>query len=170
MKPLYPFKTVLLMIGSIAAILSAEAKSSIEMINGSGPSGNGSTIVSPIITFKENTDNPTGNTFVPYTAPTVTATFSVSNQQYTISNVWQSSRAVLVFGGTVNPRNTPMPGFRIYTALNAVGGSNSNVFTSAGSPQAAGTGISASTNYGVELFTSAMGLYNAGAATNGRYY
>ena len=63
------------MIGSIGAILSAEAQSTIEMINGAGPSGNGSTIVSPTITFKENTDNPTGNTFVPYTAPTVTATW-----------------------------------------------------------------------------------------------
>jgi hypothetical protein len=33
-----------------------------------------------------------------------------------------------------------------------------------------GTGISMTGNYAVELFTSAMGLYNANAPTNGTYY
>jgi len=51
-----------------------------------------------------------------------------------------------------------------------LGAPSNNNFTSAGSPQAPGTGISTVDDYSLEMFNSAMGLYAAGAPTNGRYY
>lgn len=57
MKPLiYSLPLVVL----TAFFLPASAQSTLEFANGSGPATSGSTIASQVITFQENTANPTG--------------------------------------------------------------------------------------------------------------
>jgi Secretion system C-terminal sorting domain len=170
MKPLYPFKTTLLLLVSISAAFFVNAQPTLEFSSASGPGSNGATIASQVITFQDNTNNPSGNTFVPYTTPTITATFSLSNQQYSVPAAWIPSQAVVLFGGTVNLRSEAIAAFSLFTTLDGVGGASSNDFTAAGSPVTPGTGISGSNNYAVEIFNSAMGLYVSHVSTTGRYY
>jgi hypothetical protein len=166
-SPMHGLKTVFLFICSIPAILSANAQATLEFANGSGPAGNGSSITNQVITFQENTNNPTGNTFVPYSL--LTATFSLSNQQYFLPAAWMPSSAGVVFGATISTTSEAATVFSLFPAMNAVGAAASSDFTSAGTITP-GAGIAIGSNYGVEIFNSAMGLFTKAAATNGRYY
>jgi Secretion system C-terminal sorting domain len=170
MKPLYPLKTFSLFILGISVTHGVKAQATLEFANGSGPAGNGSSITNQVITFQDNTNNPSGNTFTPFTTPTTTATFSLSDQQYAVPGTWIPSNVTLVFGGTDNTRFQSLVPSALFPVMSSVGGASDNNFTSLGPPQAAGTGISVANNYGVELFNSAMGLYTNGSPTTGRYY
>lgn len=141
----------------------------IEFASGEGPAGSGPSIAAQTVTFKNNTNNPTGNTFVAFTTPTTTATFSVSNQQYILPVSQSTSTASLVFGGGNNLNKLYING---YTYYNTMGNYSSPVnadFTSAGTITP-GTGIDINQNYSLQLFTSVMGLYNTSASTSGTYY
>jgi predicted secreted protein len=170
MKPLYPSKTISLFILGISVTHGVNAQASLEFANGSGPMGNGSSITNQVATFQDNTNNPSGNTFTPFTTPTTTATFSLSDQQFSVPTTWIPSGVTLVFGGTDNTRFQSLVPSALFPVMSSVGGASDNNFTSLGPPQAAGTGISVANNYGVELFNSAMGLYTNGSPTTGRYY
>lgn len=143
------------------------AQSTLEFANGSGPTTNGSTITNQVITFQNNATNPTTNTFVPF-IPTTTATFSISNQQYILPTGQNANHGDLSFGGTINASGQTIVPFALTSNMNTVGGASNGNFSA--SQSNIGTGISVSSNYAVEVFNSAMGLYNASLSTSGRYY
>lgn len=169
MKSLYPFKTTLILIGSISTVLSAAGQPTLEFANGSGPAGNGASVANQVITFQDNTNNPAGNNFSAYSTPTITTTFSLSNQQYTLNATQISTQAGVNFGATTSGASQMAANFNLFPLMSAVSAAPGNDFTSAPTIPA-GTGISTGFNYATEIFTSAMGLYNAGALTTGRYY
>lgn len=148
--------------------LSAQTPT-IEFATGEGPTGSGPSIAAQTITFENNTNNPTGNTFVAFTTPTTTATFTLSNQQYTLPTSQSASTAALVFGGGNNAGLLAINGYTYYNAMGAYSSPVNGDFTSAATVTA-GTGIDITKNYSLQLFTSVMGLYNANSSTTGTYY
>ncbi len=166
MRPQYPKKPTLLII----SILSGHfllAQPALEMASGGGPATNGYTIASQTVTFQNNTNNPSGNTFVSF-SPTTTVTYSLSNQQYSLLRSQATNNASVSFGGTNNNSGSSEVGVPIFNTMNFISAAPNNVFSSI--PSTINSGISTNNNMAVELFTSAMGLYNSGKPTNGSYY
>jgi len=149
--------------------LAGKAQTSLEFASGSGPVGGGVSTANQTVTFKENTDNPIGNTFVAYSSPTVTTTFSFTNQQYTLPATQMSTGLPMVFGAAINNSGPKALNASLYTQMSALASPVDNDFTST-EYVAAGTGISTTNNYATEFMVSAMPLYNAGLSTSGRYY
>src|SRR4051812_21227503 len=84
-----------------SASLNAQSPA-LEFASGAGnTTGNGPTLANQVITFQNNTNNPAGNTFATYN-PTLTATFSLSNQQYTLPASQISTTKGLSFGANQN--------------------------------------------------------------------
>ena len=166
MKPQYPKKPFLLIISVLSGHFLL-AQPSLEMAPGGGPTTNGYTIASQTVTFQNNTNNPSGNTFVGF-SPTTTVTYTLSNQQYTLMNSQATNRATVSFGGTNNNGGSSEVGVPIFNFMNFISAAPNNVFSSI--PSTINSGIFVSGNEAIELFTSAMGLYNANAPTNGSYY
>jgi hypothetical protein len=73
------------------------------------------------------------------------------------------------FGTNINSFGTAAGSLNLYMQLGAVGSASNSNFTAA-SGMTAGTGISTTSNYGVEVFNSALALQNAGRSTSGRWY
>jgi uncharacterized repeat protein (TIGR01451 family) len=114
-----------------------------------------------VITFQNNTDNPTANSFVAY-APTTTARFTLSNQQYMVANT--QSRGVM-FGGATNGGGVTGPAaYQLYPPMSIISGAASDNFTSTTGTTRAG--IDVNTNHAVELFTDVAYLNNT---ANTRY-
>ncbi len=111
------------------------------------------------ITFQNNTDNPTGNTFAAVGATTPSATLTILNQQYANATNFAANGAMI--GGTFagDPR---------YAAMNFLGGGQNAHFTSLPTV-AAGTGIAVATNHAAQFEFRTNGLLVAGAAANGRF-
>jgi hypothetical protein len=139
----------------------------IEFANGSGPAGNGSVLNNQVITFQSNALNPTTGSYAPL-SPTTTATFTISNQQYTLTSTENPNLGDVSFGANVNASGkTPTP-MAVFSAMNTISAAPANDFSS--TQDNINAGISVSSNYAVEMFTSAMGLYNANLSTSGTYY
>jgi len=149
--------------------LWAQYTPTLEFVSVGGPSGSGPSIAAQQLTFENNTNNPTGNTFVAFTAPTTTVTFSLSNQQYPLSTTYSSTGASVVFGGGNNLGQKAINGYTYYNLMGLYSVPVDGDFTSAGMITA-GTGIDITANYSLQLFTSVMGLEPKGAATTGTYY
>ncbi|GGA98187.1 T9SS type A sorting domain-containing protein [Puia dinghuensis] len=149
--------------------LSAQYTPTLEFATGQGPTGTGPSIAAQTVTFENNTNNPTGNTFVAYTTPTTTVTFTLSNQQYILPTSQSTTTASLVFGGGNNQGHLYINGYTYYNQMGAYSAPVNADFTSAPTITA-GTGIDITKNYSLQLFTSVMGMYNTGASTSGRYY
>lgn len=152
---------------SILAIQFLSAQPSLEFASGQGPTTNGSSIANQVVTWEGNTNNPTGNTFVPFT-PTTTVTFSLSNQQYALNASQSPNGASVSFGGNLNTSSPMIGSAGIYQPMNFISSAPTADFSSVSST--VGQGISMTADYAVELFTSTMGLYDANVATKGRYY
>jgi hypothetical protein len=162
---------MLLLLVSMSALQSASAQpAALEFAAGSGPTSFGSTITSQVITFKENTANPTAWSFSPYSSPTTTATFSLSNQQYTLSAGQNPNGADVSFGATSNSNNPLITPAKIFPDMAAISAPVANDFTSTNYPGQANEGMSMTQNYAISIFNSVMGLYNANAKSNGTYY
>jgi hypothetical protein len=166
MKPLYPKKPIALIISVLSGHILL-AQPALEMASGGGPTTNGSTIAAQTVTFQNNTNNPTGNTFTSFT-PTTTVTYTISNQQYTLKTSQNANRATVSFGGTNNNGGSSIVGVPNYNTMNFISAAPNGDFSSL--PSTVGKGIDVTANEAVELFTSAMGLYNISAPTNGSYY
>jgi len=139
----------------------------IEFANGSGPTTNGSSIANQVITFQDNPFNPTTGTYIPLSTP-VTATFAISNQQYVLPATQNPNGGDISFGaGNNSTGKTPLPS-QLFPAMNSISAPAASEFSS--TPLNIGTGMSMTTNYAVEVYTSVMGLYNANVPTNGTYY
>lgn len=137
------------------------AQSVLEFAAGAGnPTGNGPTVANQVITFQKNTNNPSGNTFAAYSTPTVTATFSLTNQQMTMT----PSPGVGAFFGAAGSATSvnPTP-FTLFPLISGLGGSANNHYTSANST--AGTGIDITANRGVELALSTYPEFQAGTVS-----
>lgn len=144
---------------------------SLEMAAGAGnPTGNGPTIANQVITFQQNANDPSDNVFSTY-SPTITTTYSFSNQQYTsIPTAQISTGTGLSFGAavsasTTSPLVTPSS---IYPLMSFISSAPSTSFTSK-TLNSAGSGIDVGTNRAVQVFTSAKPQTNGNLATNGRY-
>ena len=99
--------------------LAGIAQPAIEFAWGSGPTTNGSSIANQVITFQQNAINPTTGTYIPL-APTVTAAYAISNQQFVLPVTQNPNRADVSFGATDNNTGkTPVPAL-IFPAMNAV--------------------------------------------------
>jgi hypothetical protein len=166
MKPLYPTKPIALIISVLSGHILL-AQSALEMASGGSPTTNGSTIASRMVTFQNNTNNPTGNTFVSF-SPTTTVTYSLSNQQYALKTSQASNRASVSFGGTNNNSGSSVVGVPTYNTMNFISSPSNGDFSSL--PSTVGQGIDVTANEGIELFTSAMGLYNTSAPSDSIYY
>ena len=105
-------------------------------------------------------NNTTGTTFVA-TSPIVSATMSISNQQYTANSAYAAPNNVGTFFGAAAGTGSPT-----YDNLGAIGNSNNANFTS-NATATPGTGIDINSNFGFRMFWSTVPL--AGQPTTGRY-
>jgi len=156
-----------------ATLFSADAigqsVDALEFAPGVGnPTGNGPSIANQVITLQRNTNNPTGNSFSTYN-PTLTATFSISNQQYTLPVSQISTGKGLSFGGTNNNSGVLANGSPLFPAMNYISTPANGNFTST-TAVTPGQGIDITANNGVGVFASVKALQNAGLSTGGRYY
>lgn len=149
--------------------LSAQYTPTLEFASLGGPSGAGPSIAAQSVTFRNNTNNPTGNTFGAFAAPATTVTFSLSNQQYPLSATYSSTGTSVVFGGGNNQTLKAINGYNYYNLMGLYSAPVNSDFTSAGTITA-GTGIDVTANYSLQVFTSVMGLEPKGASTTGTFY
>lgn len=124
----------------------------LEMTSGSGnTTANGPTTANQIIYFQNNTNNPGGTTFATY-APTLSATYAISN---------------IRSGNVINFGQTTTGAVPIFDLMNSQGAPSDANYTSAGAP--VGGGISVATNRAVRLYIHTAPLRAAGSATGGTY-
>lgn len=137
------------------------AQNSLEFILSSLPStGNGPTTNDQVVTLYNNM--PFNG--VAYYPSYITATFSLSNQQYTSGSI--SPGAGTVMGSSTS--NTPIAAtYAIFTRMDGHSGPTDNMFSSTITGSG---GIDVTTNQAVRFFSSVNFLHAANAATNGRYY
>ncbi len=134
----------------------------LEFAAGAGnPTGNGPTATTTI-TFQNNSNNPSGNTFATYT-PALNVTFTLSNQKYDYSGVASSNECVF-FGYDLN--GSALKGTAIYQLMNLKGGPSDADFTSSGS--SIGTGITVAANSCVETMIVVTPLSSTTYLTNSR--
>jgi hypothetical protein len=139
-----------------------QAQSTIELLaadpNG-GPSGIGPVLSATTTLYK---------TATAAFSPTITATFSISNQQFAAVEGNPGMPGVTI-GTTVPSSGNSLVGAYMYSQMNALGGTDAaliNPMFTACKTCTAGSGIDINANYGVELFTSTDALIdNAGAST-----
>ncbi len=132
------------------------------------PTVTGTDNFSTTVNFVKNGNNPTGNTFTPYSPP-LQMTVSVSNQQYpNIYNSTSGNDAVVI--GYINPNHNGLsynnPAVDFFGRTSFISEStNSSYFTSAGATTP-GTGYRVignadpNSNYGVYLSTFVNGIPN----------
>jgi len=168
-KTLYSAKGLYLLIVAMVSAIAGKAQTSLEFASGGGPAGGGASVANQVVTFKDNTNNPSGNTFVAYSSPTITTTFSFTNQQYTLPSTQMSVGLPMVFGAAINNGGSKALNASLYAQMSSLGSPVDNNFTST-EANSTGTGISTTNNYATEFMVSAMPLYNAGVSTSGRYY
>lgn len=162
---------MLLLLVSISALKSVSAQpQTLEFASGSGTTSYGSSTTSQTITFQENTSNPTAWNFTPYTTPTTTATFSISNEQYTLPTSQNSNGADVSFGATNNNSSEVIAAAKIFPDMDAISSPVASDFSSSNFPGQAGEGMSMTKNYAVSVFNSVMGLYNANANVHDSFY
>src|ERR1700723_218762 len=139
----------------------------IEFANGSGPTTNGSSLANQVITFQDNLLNPTTGTYFPLSSP-VTPTFAISNQQYILPASQNPNGGNISFGaGNNTTGKLPLPSL-LFPTMGSISAPMAAEFSS--TPVNIGAGMSMTTNYAVEVYSSVMGLYNANVPTNGTYY
>jgi hypothetical protein len=139
---------------------------SLEFFAGAGnPNGSGPSLSNQVITFQENTNNPTGIGVAAY-SPTLSATFSLSNQQLPIPI---SPNQSLIFGGTVSGNS--IVGFPFFPTMNGISAPANSHFTST-YLNSAGSGIAVNSNQAVSILATTLNLQNniGSKPTNGRYY
>lgn len=146
--------------------LSAQSckNAQLEMAAGAGnPTASGPSVADQVITFQNNTNNPSGVTMAAYT-PSLTATYSISNQQYTaISGLTGTYANGMVYGSAANSTTA-----LLYDNMGAIGSANATNFSS--TPNNIGTGIDLNANYGAYLKLATRPLQNSASSLTGSYY
>jgi len=122
-------------------------------------------VASQLITFQNNTTNPNTNAMTAY-SPTVTTTFALSNQQFTLPTSRIASGAGVAFGAGLTTTSGTAPAFALFPLLNGLGGSSNANYTSANGVTG---GIDVAANSGTEIFTSVEPLLATLPANTARY-
>ncbi|MGF2413953.1 T9SS type A sorting domain-containing protein [Ferruginibacter sp.] len=155
--------TVFFLLVSIVTV----GQTSLKMGASGGPAGNGPLTTSQAITLYEN-----GTTAF---SPAVTATYSLSNQQYAPGSIeGLAANSGLSFGGSLAASvNSPMGAFALYSLMNGISSPTNNLFT-AYRTAASGTGVNVTTDRSISLFSCTDALINAATvnqkALNARVY
>jgi uncharacterized repeat protein (TIGR01451 family) len=136
-------------------------------VAGSGPAGNGPDANPQVVTLRHNSDNPGGNAMTART-PAVTATFSLTNHQFSGLTAAQGYPAstggnAVFFGGAPATTGNAPASLAIYQAMSAFGIPAATHFTSVN--PVAGQGISLSANAGIELALSTRAIEVRAPAT-----
>ena len=153
----YLKKQILILICLISGIVFSQTNPALEMADGDGnPTANSANVTgTTTIRFRNNTNNPTANTFATYSSPSaLTVTYALSNQQYTQANFTGYNGAVFM-GYTNEAQLVP---------LNAFGSTASSLpFTSNGGTanSATNNGIDIVSNYAVQINTNVQPLQAA---------
>ena len=133
---------------------NAQLEMAASAIGAVNPTTNGPAITDQIITFRNNTNNPVGTTFANY-APALTATYSLSNQQYTgVTGLTGNYANGIVYGAALNSTVAP-----VYDNLGAIGSTVATNFSS--TPYDIGAGISTTVNFGPRFLFGTRGIQNA---------
>lgn len=130
------------------------SQSTIELLGPSGsggPSGLGASIAPQIVTFYKDATT--------VYSPSIQATFSLSNQQFTSIEGVPGAPGTQ-FGGTNSIANNIVGKTMLYPLMNSIGGSVNTNYTACNSC-AAGTGISTSANRSIELYNFSDALIDA---------
>lgn len=145
---------------------TAQAQATLEFAPGAGnTTANGPAVASQPVTFQNNATNPATNTMSAY-SPALTATFSLSNQQYALPTSRIAGGAGVAFGAGLSTSSGTAPAFPLFPLLNAVGGSSNGNYTSASGITG---GIDVAANSGIEVFTSVEPLPATLPANTPRY-
>lgn len=162
-----PFRSIyslIVLLLLISTTFNSFGQSTLKMGTSGGPAGSGPTTSSRTVTLTENGTS----TFT----PTVTATYSLSNQQYPSGTVNGTSQVGLTFGGSTNNGGS-MGSWPYYPLMNNIGSANNTMF-SACSTCGANSGINVSSDKAISLFTSANALITSSStnkvALNARVY
>ncbi|PIF47562.1 putative repeat protein (TIGR01451 family) [Chryseobacterium sp. 52] len=154
-------RKLVFIIGLFSIFYLKAQNAALEMTDGDGnPTTNvTNTVGTTSIRLRNNTNNPSGNTFATYANPTpLNVTYTLSNQQYTQANFTGYNGSVFM----------GYPGEPVLTLMNAFGNTTvSTPFTSSGAP--VGTGIDVATNRAINFFTNVQPLSTAVRATNQRW-
>ena len=134
------------------------AQNTLKMGASGGPSGNGPSVTSQAVTLYTN-----GTTAF---TPSVTTTFSLSNQQFaagTLEGI--SSKPAVNFGGNINSSsNTSITAQAFYSAMNAIGSPQDNMFSACST--CGNSGISVSADKAISLFNCTEAFINSSTGVN----
>ena len=153
---------------ALAINVSAQATNVLEFSSASGSTASGPTVANQVDTLVNNSSNNTAWTFSSFSTPTTLVTFSLSNQQYTLPTTQNPTGYDVNFGATVNNSGSLVASWGVFTTISDLSSPSASNFSSTATSGQAGTGISTSLNYVTEIFTSAMGMYNAGSPTGSK--
>jgi hypothetical protein len=151
----------------IALGIATFGQTTLEMGTLGGPAGNGPFTTSQTVTLYEN-----GSAVF---SPAVTATYSLSNQQFAVGTVeGLASNSGMSFGGNLAASvNSPMGVFSLYSLMNGISSPTNNLFTACNAA-ATGTGIDVTTNRSISLFNCTDALINSASVNqqllNARIY
>ena len=154
MKPFLRFLTLFLAWAALlvpGVVMGQTA--ALEFAAGAGnPTGNGPTVANQVITFQNNTNNPTGNTFVA-TTPPVTATYVLGPQTYNAAPNISTGKGTS-FGATINNAAATAIAQPLFPAMNNPFNNYPNSTYTSGGAIPAGSGIDVAANNSVGLFNS----------------
>jgi hypothetical protein len=136
------------------------------MFSGSATSSSGPTVAAQTSTVLLNANNPSDDNSTAF-SPSITATIAFSNQQYANVSGGAPNGNAMMFGANSGSGDT-ITGYSSWAPLNAFGNTSSSVFTSTATTTV-GKGISATNNYGTQVFIATQGLHAANKPINGRH-
>jgi hypothetical protein len=159
-------RSFLLLLATVSGTTALAQTPTLEFAPGAGnTTASGPSAASQVVTFQNNTTNPSSNTMTGY-SPTTTTTFSLSNQQYTLPTSRIASGAGVAFGSGLSTTSGTAPAFPLFPLLNGVGGSSNANYTSTSGVSG---GIDVAANSGIEVFTSVEPLLASMPANSPRY-
>lgn len=157
-------KQILILSSFFISTCAMAQNPSLEFNSTSGPTGQGPTTANQSFNFIRNANNPNDNIFT--TAPnSISATFSLSNQQFITTGVNQLNRGMM-FGGDVGGGNTSALAVNLTVPQGNSSTPSDAMFTSL-APAGSG-GISTLSNYAINVFNDVEFLI--GRPLNQVYY
>jgi hypothetical protein len=159
-------RSFLLLLATLSGTAALAQTPTLEFASGAGnPTASGPSVARQLITFQNNTTNPSTNAMTAY-SPAVTTTFALTNQQFTLPTSRIASGGGVAFGTGLTTTSGTAPAFALFPLLNAVGGSSNANYTSTSGVTG---GIDVAANSGVEVFTSVEPLPATLPANTARY-
>lgn len=166
MKKLIKFLQLLTLSIVFIFPITLTGQSTLKMGATGGPSGSGPSTTNKTVTLYEN-----GTTAY---SPTITVTYSISNQQFPSGTIEGITNPGLNFAGNISAGvNSPMGGRPFYTTMNGISNPLSNMFSGC-LACGANNGIDVTVDKSIDMFVCSDALINAStvnqAALNARVY